>query len=116
MTERRPELYAEYAVLTRALRVAAEGVDLAQASRLLATRQRLIDEARSLDAADGPLSGAERRVLESALVDEAAALVVLDVQRQCLLLQFQEVARKRRAYGGYRGLAEPAATALEKRV
>lgn len=101
MSARRSSLLVEFAAGTSALRTAAQAGELAEVARLLATRQRLIDEARRLDADAVPLTLRERRALEAAAVDEAAATEALGRQRGEIMNAFKALANSRRAHAGY---------------
>lgn len=101
MSERRSALFVEFAGATNALRVAAQAGELAEVARVLALRQRLIDEARTLDAPAAPLTLRERRALEAASADEVVANDALGRRRGEMLNAFRTLANSRRAHAGY---------------
>jgi hypothetical protein len=71
-------------------------------------RQGIIEELRKVDAALGPWSPTERRLLEAVHQEERRALKLLLVRREELLSSFRDLAKGRRALSGYR--PTPAAT------
>jgi hypothetical protein len=104
----RVALLDRLAEATREVRRAAEAGALERVAAALALRQRIIDEALSLDTASAPLTPQARRVLEHSLAEQERITALLAAQRQNLLASFQRVARGRRAATGYRpGPAQP---------
>lgn len=116
MSSRRQSLFLEYAEVTARLRMVAEAGELSELSLLLAARQRLIEECRRFDASEEPLTVRERRALEQALCDERATRDQLAQRRQRFVQIFRELAKTRRAHGGYTSQAVNAPTLLDRRA
>jgi hypothetical protein len=111
---RRSKLFTALAEATRSMLHDVQREAFSEVPRWLAVRQRIIEEARSLDGGSVKLGAAERATLEAARVDERRALELLAAKRQTLLNSFRELARGRRAAGGYRPGASPAARFMDR--
>jgi hypothetical protein len=116
MTNPRTALVLEYAEVTRALRVAAQAGEVGHVAKHLCTRQRLIDEIRSLDATRTPLPTTERRALEAALRDDQLANEALERRRGEILSTFRTLAKTRRAHNGYASLGVRPSSSLGRQA